>query len=110
MDPIKTGSYILCEYFENWKDIKDGETYIVITKDDGIVYKRLNNRISEIGALVLNSDNPEYSPYNIHIDNVIEIWSALGLISFDLPEIGSFSLTQLSQEVMILKAALSKIK
>lgn len=110
MEPIKPDTYILSEYIDNWKNIKDGKTYIVITKDDGIVYKRLNNRISDTGELVLNSDNPEYTPYNIHVDNVIEVWGALGFISFKLPEIDAFSLKQLSKEVMTLKSVLSKMK
>lgn len=112
MEPIKPGSYILCEYVENWQNIKDGKTYILLTKDDGIVYKRVSNKIKDRGELILNSDNPEYESYSVHIDNVMEVWEALGYISFELPDLEAekLSLKQLSAEIMELKKDLSKIR
>ncbi|NJO88056.1 MAG: helix-turn-helix domain-containing protein [Chloroflexia bacterium] len=41
MDPVPSGAYIICEYLQNWEEIKQGKSYVVITKDDGVVYKRL---------------------------------------------------------------------
>jgi hypothetical protein len=48
----------------------DGKTYIVITKSQGIVYKRLNGR----NALMLHSDNTIYLPYEIKASEILEIW------------------------------------
>ena len=61
MEPIKEGTYILSEYIDDWRRIKDGKTYIVMTKDDGIVYKRLQNKIVDRGELILNSDNTDFN-------------------------------------------------
>src|SRR5690606_35965337 len=39
MLPLPSGSLIIPEYVENWQDIKPGQTYIVVSSDEGIVYK-----------------------------------------------------------------------
>ena len=41
MLPVQEGSYVFCEFVESIVDVKDGETYVMITKDEGLVYKRL---------------------------------------------------------------------
>ena len=110
MEPIKSGSYIICEYLQDWKEIIDGKPYIVITQDDGIVYKRLYNRINETGEIVLKSDNPEYNPYSLNIENVFEIWKALGFISFDLPEPDELSMNKLHHMVLEMKKDMDKLK
>jgi len=86
MEPIKSGSYIICEYILNWDEIQDGTTYIVISKDEGIVYKRLYNKIQESSEIILKSDNKDYDDYSLKTEEIHEIWKALGFISFELPE------------------------
>ena len=43
MLPVKDGAYIIAKYVEHLEDVKSGRTYIVLTKNDGLVYKRLYN-------------------------------------------------------------------
>ena len=81
-----------------------------ITQDDGIVYKRLYNKINETAEIVLKSDNPEYEPYSLNIENVFEVWKALGFISFDLPEPDELSMNKLHQMVMEMKKDMDKLK
>jgi len=90
MEPVAEGSYIICEYVQDWYEIKNGKTYILLTKDEGMVYKRVYNRIEEKSELILKSDNPEYEPYTVNIDNISEAWKALGYMSFNLPEPAAF--------------------
>ncbi len=82
MLPVQPGSVIIGEYLDNWKNIKDGHTYIVLSKHDGIVFKRLFNQIEENGTLVLRSDNTSYPAYSIKVDEVLEIWKAVLNISY----------------------------
>jgi transcriptional regulator with XRE-family HTH domain len=82
MLPVQPGSVIIGEYLDNWKNIKDGHTYIVLSKHDGIVFKRLFNQIEENGTLVLRSDNTSYPAYSIKVDEVLEIWKAVINISY----------------------------
>src|SRR5690606_35535486 len=41
MLPLQPGSVVIAEYEEDWSSIKPGLTYLVISKDEGIVYKRI---------------------------------------------------------------------
>ncbi|RYZ97308.1 MAG: S24 family peptidase, partial [Sphingobacteriaceae bacterium] len=85
MLPLPTGSIIIGEYVENWGDVKQGETYVVISKSDGVVYKRIGNKFKDNKKLKLVSDNPVYEPYEISGEDVLEIWKAKGYISTQLP-------------------------
>ena len=77
MLPIQPGSVVIGEYVDNWKNIKDGLTYLVLSKHDGIVYKRLFNQVEENGTLILRSDNTAYPAYPIKIEEVLEVWKAV---------------------------------
>jgi len=98
MLPLQSGTYIISEYLTDWNDVKDNRCYVLLTKDDGIVYKRVENNIKKDGFLLLISDNSEFTPYSIHVDEVLEIWKGLGTISFELPN-SSVDFTNL-QKVM----------
>ena len=86
MLPIQPGSIILAEYLDNWNDVKTGETYIIISKNEGVVYKRVGNRFKENKELKLISDNKVYDPYTIPADDILEIWKAKAYISSTLPD------------------------
>jgi len=86
MLPIQPGSVIIGEYMDNWNDVKTGETYIVISKNEGVVYKRAGNRFKENKELKLISDNKVYDPYMVAADDILEIWKAKAYISSTLPD------------------------
>jgi len=81
MLPLLPGSVVIGEYVDNWKNIKDGQTYVVLSKHDGIVYKRLFNQIEENGTLILRSDNTAYPAYSIQAEEILEVWKAVLHIS-----------------------------
>lgn len=112
MLPIQTGSYILTEYIENWNWIKSGECYVVVSKEEGVVYKRVHNKIDEHQKLELHSDNKAYEPYSIPINDVVEIWKAKGFLSFDLPEQTQENTTvgELSEMMAKLQSEVEKLK
>ena len=110
MEPIKSGSYIICEYLANWDDMHDGKPYILISKDDGIVYKRLYNKIKDSGEIMLKSDNPDYDAYTIKVDDVYEIWKALGFLSFNLPEPDELSVSKLHNMILDMKNEINELK
>ena len=111
MLPIPDGSYVICEYIENWDTIKDGESHILITQSQGLVYKRVYKE--EDGNLLLKSDNVLYEPYRLATSGLIEVWRSLAYISFSLPneeDKQESDIQQLSQIVMQLKADVDKLK
>ena len=86
MNPIVTGSYVICEYAQDWKTIRDNHCYVVVTQEDGVVYKRLENHITDKKEIKLISDNTDYEPYYLNINQVVEVWKAVGYTTFSLPE------------------------
>ncbi len=72
MPPHKEGSFIVGRYIERLGDVLDGKTYILLTRNQGIVYKRLNRNGKN--ELVLHSDNSYYEPYQIKASEILEIW------------------------------------
>lgn len=72
MPPHEDGSIIIGRYVERLGDVQDGKTYILITKNEGMVYKRLNK--NKKNTLVLESDNSFYPNYEVRLSDIIEIW------------------------------------
>ena len=108
MLPVPPGSYIFCEYIENVGSIHEGKTYVLITADEGIVYKRVYHRSER--ELLLKSDNPEYAPYTIGTDTLLEIWRAVGYLSFDLPDQDAVQVQKLSSVIFKLEEELKMLK
>ncbi|MFD2598792.1 XRE family transcriptional regulator [Sphingobacterium corticis] len=86
MLPLPSGSIIIAEYLENWTEVKTGQTYVVVSKSDGIVYKRIGQKYKEDKGLKLVSDNKTYEPYWVDPSDVLEVWKAKASISMELPE------------------------
>jgi transcriptional regulator with XRE-family HTH domain len=82
MLPTPSGSIIVGEKVENNVDhLKNNQAYIVISRNEGIVYKRIvkNNRAKN--KLTMVSDNPSYQPYQMNAEDIIELWQAQMVIS-----------------------------
>lgn len=71
MPPLKPGCFVIGKFLESIKDIKDGSTYVLVTRDEGIVYKRVYKKTN---ALELHSDNKQYEAYKVKHADVLEIW------------------------------------
>lgn len=110
MLPIESGSYIICEYVMNWQDVRDGYPYIIVTGSDGIVFKRVYNRLKDRGTFLLKSDNPEYEPYEIEPDDIMEIWYAVGYIRFDIQQPDDMNIYSLTRMMMNMQKELESMK
>ena len=86
MLPIPEQAWVTGEYVLDWKVLKTGEACIVLTMDDGIVFKIIENRIEQEGKIILYSLNPLYEPYDIHVSEIREIWKFIHFISHEIPE------------------------
>jgi len=74
MLPMKDGSYVVAEFVEDIKSAKSGVSYIVVTKDDGMTYKRLYNQVAEKQSFLLKPDNTTYQPYEVPVSEILELW------------------------------------
>ncbi len=113
MLPILPGTIVIGSFIEDMRDIKNGKTYILVTKTDGIVYKRVFNYINDNGKLFLVSDNRQYAPYQIDADDVIEVWAAKAYISVQFPDSNDsneVSTEQLASIVLDLQKEIVKLK
>ncbi len=81
MLPTQSGSVIVGEKVENLEDLKNNNTYIVISRNEGIVYKRMMKNARSKNKYTLMSDNTAYQPYNINAEDVLEVWKATMIIS-----------------------------
>lgn len=86
MLPIPDKAYVTGEFVQNWNLIRDRQAYIILTVDDGIVFKVTENRIKAEGKLVLYSLNPLYKPYELNVPDIKEVWKFVHYISSDLPD------------------------
>lgn len=81
MLPTPSGSIIIGEMTENLDDVKSNQTYIIVSRTEGIVYKRVMKNGRTKGKLTLVSDNTAYQPYTMNAADVLEIWKANLVIS-----------------------------
>jgi transcriptional regulator with XRE-family HTH domain len=81
MLPTPSGSIIVGEKVENKDDIKNSQAYIVVSRNEGIVYKRVEKNGRSKSKLTLVSDNPQYQPYQVNAEDVVELWLAQMVIS-----------------------------
>lgn len=72
MPPLKTGDYVVGKFIESLNDIINGRTYVLLTRDEGIVYKRIYKKSAQL--FELHSDNKSYETYTIKTQNILEIW------------------------------------
>jgi transcriptional regulator with XRE-family HTH domain len=109
MPPVGEGSWVTGEYVQNWQTLRDGQPYIIITKDDGIVFKVVYNQLKTTGTLLLCSTNPAYQPYEVPISEVLEIWKFVHFISHELPE-PNLTRDELSRSVMDLRKEVGQLR
>lgn len=109
MMPTPSGSVIVGEKVEDLEDVKSNNTYIVVSRNEGIVYKRVmkNNRAKNKYTLI--SDNPAYQPYNIDAEDVLEVWKA-ALVMSKANTLQRWDVNQLAGLVSNLQDQVSQLK
>ena len=105
MLPVPEGAFVIGEYLEDWKSIKPDMPGIVVTKNEGIVFKLISVKENK---LVLRSLNSFYNPYEVSFGDVIEIWRFRSLVSDTLPE-AEMTMAQLANTLLELKADVKQL-
>jgi transcriptional regulator with XRE-family HTH domain len=109
MMPTPSGSVIVGEKVQSLDDVKSNQTYIVVSKTDGIVYKRILKNNRQKNKLTFVSDNPAYQPYLVNSEDILEVWQAQMILSkantqqrWDVNQLASL-VNNLQQQVSVLK-------
>ena len=109
MLPTPSGSIIVGEKVETLDDVKNNYTYIVVSKSEGIVYKRIDKNNKARNKLTLVSDNPSFHPYTVNTEEVVEMWQAQVVIAkantqqrWDMNQLSNI-VSDLQEQVISLK-------
>lgn len=77
---IRHLDYIAANQLHSFDDIRDGNVYVVIDKDDGALCKRLYRQGNDIQIV---SDNPSYRTYSRTRNDLLGVFKAFCRLSFD---------------------------
>jgi phage repressor protein C with HTH and peptisase S24 domain len=109
MLPIPEGAWVTCEFLQNWHLVQNRHAYVIHTLDDGVVFKVAENQIRSGGKLRLHSLNPAYEPYDVHVNDIREVWKFVHYISNEMPDEG-VSNVDLAKQVNRLRADVDALK
>ncbi|WP_435355099.1 helix-turn-helix domain-containing protein [Emticicia sp. SJ17W-69] len=103
------GALLIGSLITNWAEIKDGKNYVLVTKSQGIIYRRVYNQVKIKGTLLLSTDNNRFPSSEISYTDVIETWEIKSFVSQTLPE-PSTPYSKLGNLVDEMKFELERIK
>ncbi|MGQ0740178.1 MAG: helix-turn-helix domain-containing protein [Bacteroidota bacterium] len=82
---LNSGDLVIGSNVEQLSIVRDDRVHVVVTKNDGLVVKRVLNRLKTDGKFILKSDNYKdrdlFPPIVVDPQDIIEIWYATGFIS-----------------------------
>lgn len=109
MLPTPSGSVIVGEKVNDLEEVGNNTPCIVISRNEGIVYKRVQKNGRVRNKLTLISDNPAFHPYTVNTEEVIEMWQAQMVISRP-PAQNRWDMNQLTNVVNGLQQQVSSLK
>ena len=109
MLPIPDKSYVIAEYLENWYDIKDGEAYVLLIQEEGIVFKMVENNLKKKRFFTLKSLNTIYNSYDLNVSDIKEVWKFCNYMSTEIPE-SNFAKDELIDKLSKLETEVQSIK
>lgn len=109
MLPTPSGSVIVGEKVSSIDEVRNNMACIVVSRNEGVVYKRVQRNGRQKNKLTLISDNPSFHPYTVNADEVLEMWQAQMVISKANTQ-QRWDMTQLSTIVSDLQEQVSTLK
>ncbi len=76
MLPTPSGSIIVGQKADCLEDVKTNAACIVVSRSEGIVFKRVSRSGKDKSKVTLTSDNPAYQPYEVNAEDILELWQA----------------------------------
>ena len=109
MEPsLYSGDKVVCSFIEpdNWfNGIRNNYVYVIVS-ESSVVVKRVQNNLRESGCLLLSSDNSYYTPFEMELKEIKEVWQVSLKISPFMPS-PSHVRNGLHNEVDLLKNTIS---
>ncbi len=110
MPPIREGSFVIAKYLEKFDEVKFGQTYVIVTKEDGLSYKRIMGYNKKEAAFDLHSDNKLYAPFKVKAEDVLEIWEYTCCLNMNQYENDELNLDSIMNMLRGLKVEIAEIK
>jgi len=110
MSPIVHGAWVTGVFIQDWTTIRNKDAYIILTLEEGVIFKVVENKIKTEGKLVLHSLNPVYKPYDLMVKDIREIWQFVHFISPRIPENPANSAHEIVETVRQLKRDIREIQ
>lgn len=108
MFPLSNGTMIIGEFVENWLQIKDGTICVIVTISEGIVFKRVLNKVKENQTYIFQSLNQSYKDYSVPINEICEIWKYEAHLSNVIPEV-NLTLENLAESIKFIETDINSI-
>lgn len=119
MQPISRGAIVVGRRIENILELKDGKPHILVTRTEGILFRRVYNHIEGRGNLLLEANHKAYAPISLSVlGREVEAWEGILYLSSSeeifqsIPEEKhqSMGLPQLSRMVFELQQEVRYLK
>lgn len=79
------GALLVGTFVRNWYEIKDGNVYVFLVKNQGVLIRRPVNLVKARGVLLLKADVENVPELDVPIGDVLEVWEAKAFVSQTLP-------------------------
>jgi phage repressor protein C with HTH and peptisase S24 domain len=82
MLPIKEGDVIIGRYVEQREQIRSNKRYIILLREEGLLFKRVIIEKSVKNNVILLSDNPDFQPFTVYLEDILEVWEMVAFIGY----------------------------
>lgn len=109
---LQSNSYVIGKFVENWEDISDNRVHVVVTINEGVVIKRVLNRIKKNATIYCKSDNRDYPPLSVHVKDIKEVWECKMHLSFEFldPVTNYQKIADLEKDMLEVKNEIAQLR
>ncbi|RRB04020.1 XRE family transcriptional regulator [Larkinella rosea] len=112
MPPLHNGYVLIGRFVEHERDLKSGNRYVLVVKNQGIVFKKVIRTEKKSGRetgspLILVSDNPEFLPYTVDLADVLEAWEMVSFIGY--PDVYQDATHLLNDRLQVIEQKLNQL-
>lgn len=109
---LQNNSYVVGQFIDNLELMTDNRVYVVVTQTEGIIVKRVLNRVEKYGNLYCKSDNRDYPNISVAPEDIKEIWECKMHLSFEFldPVTNYQKIADLEADIEFLKKKITQIE
>jgi transcriptional regulator with XRE-family HTH domain len=106
--PLKN-SIVIGEKISEFNLLKDGRAYLLVVRNQGLLYRRVFNQIAVKGSLLLSADVSTVPSLELPYRDVLEYWEVKSFFSQELPK-PNFALNRVSSLAEELQSEIEQMQ